>query len=815
MIFRITRGSLAFILICALLLPSVPTIACGPDFTLPAYTDFHVPDSRDLSYERGQLGVLQRGYYHIYLYEAYRNLTGKPFNDAELKVLKSWPQTAPAQEQAQSGAIQKPEDWITAWREVREKALGKSGKNGAPYHDETGITRMENEDNRFLFYYNCFQDAFRNAVQIAKQREKQFGAENSVYKEWVAAQDFVFFNCGAKPKPALIPAAARVEDPAIIRADRAYQIAAAHFYAGDFDEAKTAFEQIAKDSSSPYQGIAPYLVARTLIRKATLSEDEDQFDRDTMAEAEKQLLAMIADKNSPEFHPAAKRLLGFVRIRLHPEERLLELENVLLAVQPTQTWSQDLTDYLWLLNHPQLFPSTPAPSPTPATTALPPRASVTPQPPPAAGPVFASHGSDLTDWILTFQQNGEPAFQRSLQRWHETKSLPWLVAAIMKVNPKDTAAVPELTSAASATGADSPAFLTLTFHRLRLLEQSGQNDKARRELDALLTQRAATMPVSARNEFRALRMKLAVSLSEFLQFATRVSTDAANVGPPPAGQTSYKPGSPEYAATQPHFDSDASVVLTEKLPLRTLADAAKSDVLPPDLRSDVAVAAWTRAILLKNESVARELEPVLTGLLPELKTVLTDYDSATDPEHRAFAAALAILRNPGFRPFVSANPARGWFISVPEESGFGKIDDFHDNWWCTFAPPPKDQNWGGWNYYRMFASPRESLQDVYPGGAVGEPGFLPPEGKGEAEQEWAALAAQPSAPRWLGKTMVEWANAHPDDPLVPEALHLVVRAWRYGCTESAGENYSKQAFELLHKRYPDNEWTKKTPYWFN
>jgi hypothetical protein len=45
-------------------------------------------------------------------------------------------------------------------------------------------------------------------------------------------------------------------------------------------------------------------------------------------------------------------------------------------------------------------------------------------------------------------------------------------------------------------------------------------------------------------------------------------------------------------------------------------------------------------------------------------------------------------------------------------------------------------------------------------------------------------------------------------------LHLVVRARRYGCTEPSGENYSKAAYDLLHKRYPSSEWTKKT-YWFN
>lgn len=805
MIQRLVRVSLVFILTMTLVIPTTPTLACGPDFALPTYTDFHVPDSRDLSYERGQLGVLQRGYYHVYLYEAYRNLSGKPFTDAELKALKNWTQGSSEQSAAQGATGQKPEDWIAAWGKIREKTFGKPEKGGQPYHDDTGITRMESDNNRFLFYYNCLQDAFQNAVRIAKEREKQFGGDSDVFKEWVAAQDDVFFNCGEKPQPALIPAAARAEDPAIVRADRAYQIAAAHFYAGDFDEAQEAFERIAKDSSSPYREIALYLVARTLIRKATLTENEEQFDPEAMAQAEKQLLTVLADKNSSEFQPAAKRLLGFVRIRLHPEERLQELEAVLLGGQPTQTWSQDLTDYLWLLNHPFWERIAAAPTQT---------SGIVVQSEHPAAPATRIKGSDLTEWIFTYQQNGDPAFQHSFQRWRETKSLPWLVVAITKVNAKDANASAELSAATSKIAPESPAFLTLAFHRLRLLEQSGQRVEARRDLDALLAQHAATMPISARNEFRALRMKLAVNLWEFLQFAPRLSIDAGGVAPLPAGQTDYKPGTPEYAATRSHFDSDASVVLTEKFPLLTLADAAKSNLLPPDLRRNVVIAVWTRAILLKNDAVAQELTAPLAELVPEVKGAFSDYSSATDAAQREFAAVFVILRYPGFRPFVSADPSRGWFYSFNEESGFDKIDNFHDNWWCSFAPPPKDEYWG-YNYYRMFAPLRDPLKEIYLDGAVPEPAFLRNEQSTSAQEEWAALIALPSAPRWLGRITVEWAKAHPDDSRVPEALHLVVRAWRYGCTESSGENYSKEAFNLLHSRYPDSEWTKKTPYWFN
>ena len=68
----------------------------------------------------------------------------------------------------------------------------------------------------------------------------------------------------------------------------------------------------------------------------------------------------------------------------------------------------------------------------------------------------------------------------------------------------------------------------------------------------------------------------------------------------------------------------------------------------------------------------------------------------------------------------------------------------------------------------------------------------------------------------LGDLAINWADAHRRDPRVPEALHRVVRATRYGCTgydEDVGA-VSKDAFVRLHRRYPDSEWTTRTPYWF-
>jgi len=62
--------------------------------------------------------------------------------------------------------------------------------------------------------------------------------------------------------------------------------------------------------------------------------------------------------------------------------------------------------------------------------------------------------------------------------------------------------------------------------------------------------------------------------------------------------------------------------------------------------------------------------------------------------------------------------------------------------------------------------------------------------------------------------VLAWARAHPTDPRVPEMLHRIVRAGRYGCTNERSGVISKQAFTLLHRRYSESPWAAKTPLWF-
>jgi outer membrane protein assembly factor BamD (BamD/ComL family) len=66
----------------------------------------------------------------------------------------------------------------------------------------------------------------------------------------------------------------------------------------------------------------------------------------------------------------------------------------------------------------------------------------------------------------------------------------------------------------------------------------------------------------------------------------------------------------------------------------------------------------------------------------------------------------------------------------------------------------------------------------------------------------------------LTNQVLAYAKQHPQDPRVPQALHLAIRSTRFGCTNAETSRLSKTAFDFLHERYPQSEWTAKTKYYY-
>lgn len=496
------------------------------------------------------------------------------------------------------------------------------------------------------FDSNCPAEKFRaSAIELNKMTNDSGGSDPKV-KQWMDARDQMLAECSrhppGPPMGPFIPAQIEHASP-FEREQRDYQIASATFYGGDYDAAIKMFQAIAADRLSPWRNIAPYLVARATIRKATLSSGKN--DMALLAQAETQLNQIVATSSDAGVKRAARHLLGFVEAQLHPQQRLEELARAVMTPEAGSELRRDVSDYIWMLNN-----KTPNPG---------------------------DYHADITDWILTMSGEGpdsiEPVDARAhaIAKWKQTSSVPWLVAALIAASVSDPSA-PALIHAAAAVKPQSPAYVTVTYYEARLLIGEGKTGEARARLDSILA-RSAELPISAVNELKGLRMSVARNLDEMLTFSLRTPlglTDDGDFDQLPSPLTSP---ALEESAAGPLFDDDGASALNRCLPLNLLLRAAQSDSFPPSLRERVARATVIRAILLGDEPAARELAPLVAQSDPELKPGIESWLKAKNADEREFDAAFLMLQNPGLRFTVGSGPGR--------MTDFDQIDSYRDNWW--------------------------------------------------------------------------------------------------------------------------------------
>ena len=745
---------------------SRPVLGCGPFFEQGIFSYTLHPDLPLNQFAQGQLGVLPPTYARSYLFVAYRHLSGMGYNEGEQKALLAlWDERLHPQADLRSA---NPDAAVHAWHEARAQVVG--GATPPPIKVFKAL-EARNGQVYFQLYVNCPADAFVTAARTLAERAAVWGPRSPEVREWVRTQDQVFENCAGTPR---IPDPAAPHSPALLRADRAYQIAAAHFYAGNFAAAAQLFRDIAHDPTSPWRQLAPYLVARALLRQGGLVPRDDEVDTAPLTQAEQQLQAILGDQALQAIHPAAWRLWAIVRYRMAPEVRLHELAQRLLTPHLPETLKQDLWDYTLLLD--RLMEER------------------------DKDRVSRARGDEVTDWILTFQDKTSGALEHALNRWAATSSHPWLVAALTKIGAGH-AKVPELLAAAEKVPAEAPAFAAVTFHRVRLLAETGRRDEARQRLDGLLARDGTMFPPSGRNLLLALRMKLARNLEEFLTYAPRlpVAITYNFDGRELPAELESSERLKLIARDRPLFDADAVRVLNRRLPLGTLREAVHRDMLPTHLRRELAVATLVRSLLLGEEDTTRDLVPVVKQLAPELGPYLDEYRAATNKESRVLAGLFMILRFPGLKPYVQENIGR----VIPLD----QVDSYRDNWWCAVKSATP-------NHPREAERLSTPLESLYPDSQDEGFEFLRPGQTAAAQQELQRLAALGTAPNYLSQQVTAWGQRPSSDSRVPEALHLAVKATRVGCTDADTGKFSKAAFELLHQRYAKSPWAQKTQYWY-
>ena len=757
----VVAGLVAAGLPAALLLVAV--MACGPDYGPEVFVPANQPEKPAL-FAQGRLGVLQSGYFHAELVVAYRYLSGGKLSNAE-KDAYSPPELSPdelaayrAQREARVAA--QP---INRWLKAREDAHASPPAAEVQIAQDRVIETKRDDWVERDDQLNCPDAAYATAADTLQNRLKTWGAGSTELMEWVRGQDAVFSNCA---KPGTMPAAVQPGWSTALRQDRAYQIAAAKFYALDFDGAIADFVVIGRDKASPWSRWGEYLAARAEVRKAAnTGKTADygelaNFDMDGLKSAQARLLKLQQETKDTEVRHAAAAELGFIEVRLEPAKRLDQVSNALAGPQPDREFKQDLKDLDFLMDH------------------------------------NVKGDTDLVRWIRNIQGAGTPVIVKSaagettieegLSVWRQEHRLPWLVAAIAKA-PKGDAEL-ELMDAAAGVKPDSPAYATVNYYRIGLMIGAGKKTEARALADTVIAGLGPNDMDSTRNAFLAERIQTARSLAEFLADAPRTMIESESSSAEMAQCKGVRFGVNQCTRKIPpqQFDADAAESLNTQMPLAVWEEAAQSSVLPKNLREAVAWAAWMRALGLGDAAAAKRM----SALLP-------DAVRKTSSDSDGFPATLALLRNPGLRPYLEQG--------VQRSVTYGAMDIFRDNWWCG--------RWGDGVWQS-----EESAANGQKAAASWRADFLTSQQKKDAADEDARLNALPVAAVWLGQRAIAYVKAHPDDKDAAEALGLVSRATHYSCSGGSDAKdqraVSKQAFEMLHRMYPKSPWALRTKYYY-
>lgn len=728
---------------------SLPANGCA--FSIdPYFTYTNHPDFPLKKYAAGQLGILQPGYARSYLIPAYRYLSGLPLSQEEQKdMVTLWDDRLTALD----GGYQND---ASSWLKER------NALPGVKKIESISTERAINPDEPWQTYCNCQTSAFETASKKLKELITKYGASSNEVNQWLQAQDEVFSNCGSpsygeKPKPAAIPAPLPATADQSLQKDRFYQIAAANFYAQNLENAQKEFEAIAADAASPWKQVSAYLAVRSMIRQATLAKT---LDLKILGQAQNRIKELSADPAYAGMSADLASLNSFISARLDPAQHLQELAKEKLTTASTCELTKTIDSLTGDGND--------------ADSAISDYAKL-----PASLKAL-----DSIDWIVSFQTSDEASNKHALEKWKQTHSLPWLVAAAAAAD-SDNPDADAIINAAEGQS-NTPAKWTLRYHSNRLNIGKDRLGTVRANLDKILSAPPVDLPVSSLNQFKTQRLTLAKSLDEIVRFGLQNPAGICT-----SGGTEQVPD--DVADLEKHdqaaivpvvFTPEAADIIDNKLPLSAIKELANNKMIPNNLRSHLAWTAWVRAVLIGDNATAKTLAETLKTLNKAKQPLVDGYLNATTPEARKFAATFLMMQ------FSSAQPNVGY--GPLTEDGYGDAS----GWWWAASPTVK--------YDVQSATPIETF----------EPEFLNATQKAQVQKEITKLKAVPTAPDYFAQTVLAWAKTHPTDDRLPKALHFAVKSTRYGITDNDTSDLSKECFQLLHTRYKTSPWTKKTPYWY-
>ncbi|MEQ9347238.1 MAG: hypothetical protein RIG26_12425 [Thalassospira sp.] len=286
----------------------------------------------------------------------------------------------------------------------------------------------------------------------------------------------------------------------------------------------------------------------------------------------------------------------------------------------------------------------------------------------------------------------------------------------------------------------------------------------------------------------------------------------------------------KYRETQPLWRAMVNVMSSENLLKLT-----KKVELSTESRQKIALAGLTRSILLKNERLIDAFSLVVAKLLPELRLETLK----TAQFHNQTDYLSLILITPRMRPFPFLVESKLWggeyrWLKTEEKlSGVGAIDTYNhndNNWWCRPSSSERMADVLSEMQHLLLGVNYEELRSKRDGLSTAlyfwkerklfeNHPFLSTVDYDEL-QELEKISA---APRYLSEAVMDleswngwkfWRGAEERNQSAM-MLNYAIRTTRYGCqNDGSHAEYSREAYDLLHRNYGQTVWAKSAPYWF-
>lgn len=539
---------------------------CGPFITTWQLQAINRPDGDPRDWVGGRLGLIQPG-----------------FPTRDLGTIWRWLSGLGLDGEAQGALLGEGtpyEDGEKVWQAARLAA------GAAPLTLTTGRTEG------YAFRAVIGNHALLMAGQTLKARIATFGAKSPEVASWLKAQDRVFVFEG--PAAAELPESANPGLPLLIRQDRAYQIGAAHFYRQQLLEALGAFETVAMDQASPWQGWARFMKARIYANQGAIAGSTLDAQ-----EALKVLAGLLQDPKQKALHADAAALENRIRFQESPEGFYGTLIDNLAQPRRGSALAQDLEDLRWLRRITPWVGKTPWPG-------------------------FRARG--VHAWIEGLQSGQIDAL---IAAYDAEPTLPNLVSVMIWLRADHARCEDFLKAAQRSSQKAGPAYATLVTHRLRLLTTQNRHAAAGVLADEALQQGLAPRWPSAWNLWSQVKLAQAKDLDGV----------AAHLGRRIAAvDDGYGAEQPDPDKEDPRLlkalDPAVVTLLNHQLPLKQWQQLLASPRFPAELRPELLEALWTRAILLDQGEVAMAQAQELAGCRPALAKDLKAWRDESNPLKR-------------------------------------------------------------------------------------------------------------------------------------------------------------------------------------